>query len=107
MVVSAHSRAGYLLFTFCLFDFGVNDCYRNFEASKETKMLVSKEASFAQGLSRTTGQNHGLQSFAAFALFIPRFRQNLLCPTLHTGLLVLPAFGRSFFADGRNLKLKA
>jgi hypothetical protein len=85
-----------------LFFIGVNDCYRNFVATKVTKKAVSRKASLPhRAFALQISQNHGLQNVAPL-----RSRQADASTTIampfpaHKANIVLPDFTRSCSADG-------
>jgi hypothetical protein len=64
--------------------FGVNDCYRNFEAQKKQNACQQKCFFAALGLCAQSGQNHGLQYFALLRPLRALLLQNLLCSCLRS-----------------------
>jgi hypothetical protein len=70
------------------------------QSSKKSSQQKGFFAALAIALQ--TGQNHGLESFAAHA-HCSALLQNFLCPCHPQATIVMPAFARSCFADAELL----
>jgi hypothetical protein len=83
----------------CFF-YGVNDCYRNFEAQKKQNACQQRGFLRSRPFTHKATKTWAATFCPASLALGPALLQKLLCPAAHKATIVFSAFGRSFFADG-------